>query len=136
MLLITLVSLKSSILFSQKVILDKSDTLICFTPVQCKVILKEIAKANYLDSLNKIQFTEIRILHLSISDLNEIILTQKDQLELSRTLSKLKDVQINQLQIDKKQLSKEVTRQKTRKVFAIIGGGITTCFMTYLWISK
>jgi len=86
--------------------------------------------------LNKIQFTEIRILNLSISDLNEIILTQKDQLELSRTLSKLKDVQINQLQIDKKQLAKEVTRQKTRKVFAIIGGGITTCFMTYLWISK
>lgn len=131
-----MVSLKSSISFSQKVILDKSDTLICFTTTQCKIILKEIAKANYFDSLNKIQFAEIRILNLSQSDLNEIISIQKDQLELSKNLSKLNDIQFAQIQNENNQLSKEVTRQKTRKVLAIIGGGITTCFMTYLWVIK
>ena len=131
-----LVLLKSSILFSQKQIVSNNDTLICFTSDQCKTILKEFAKANYLDTLNKIQSKELSILRVSFIELNEVVELKNSQLKLSQDLGKIKDVEIERLASQKKQLQKEVKRQKRNKIFVLIGGSVTTGLMTYLWITK
>ena len=131
-----LVLLKSSILFSQKQIVSNNDTLICFTSDQCKTILKEFAKANYLDTLNKIQSKELSILRVSFIELNEVVELKNSQLKFSQDLGKIKDVEIERLASQKKQLQKEVKRQKRNKIFVLIGGSVTTGLMTYLWITK
>lgn len=131
-----LVSLKSLILFSQKAIVSEGDTLICFTPVQCKIILKEFARLNFLDSLTTIQNSEIEILQLSATDLNAIISIQKEQIQMNKNQSKLKDIQIETFEGKIVLLKKEIRKQKALKICSIIGGSITTGFMTYLWISK
>lgn len=131
-----MVLLKSSIVFSQKVILDNKDTLICFTQPECKMILKEFSRANYLDTLSKIQSREISLLKTSNKELQEMIDIKASQLKLSQDLSKIKDVEIERLGVQKDRLKKEITRQKTHKIIGIIAGSISTAFMTYLWISK
>lgn len=131
-----MVLLKSSIVFSQKVILDNKDTLICFTQPECKMILKEFSRANYLDTLSKIQSREISLLKTSNKELQEMIDIKASQLKLSQDLSKIKDVEIERLGVQKARLKKEITRQKTHKIIGIIAGSISTAFMTYLWISK
>ena len=131
-----MVLLKSSIVFSQKVILDNKDTLICFTQPECKMILKEFSKANYLDTLSKIQYKEISILKKSNQELQEMFDIKASQLKLSQDLSKIKEIEIDRLVLQKDNLKKEITRQKTHKIIGIIAGSISTAFMTYLWISK
>jgi hypothetical protein len=131
-----MVLLKSSMLFSQKPILDNKDTLICFTPPECKLILKEFSRANYLDTLSKIQSKEIYLLKTSNKELQEMIDIKTSQLKLSQDLSKIKDVEIERLVVQKEKLKKEITRQKTHKIIGIIAGSISTAFMTYLWIAK
>jgi hypothetical protein len=136
MVLIMLVLLKSSILFSQKQIISNNDTLICFTSDQCKTILKEFNRANYLDTLNKIQSKELSILRVSFMELSSIVELKTNQLKLSQDLSKIKDVEIERLASQKKQLQKEVKRQKRNKIFVLIAGSVSTGLMTYLWITK
>lgn len=131
-----LVLLKSSILFSQKQIISNNDTLICFTSDQCKTILKEFNRANYLDTLNKIQSKELSILRVSFMELSSIVELKTNQLKLSQDLSKIKDVEIERLASQKKQLQKEVKRQKRNKIFVLIAGSVSTGLMTYLWITK
>ena len=131
-----MVLLKSSMLFSQKPILDNKDTLICFTPPECKMILKEFSRATYLDTLSKIQYKEISLLKTSNKELQEMIDIKASQLKLSQDLSKIKDVEIERLGVQKDRLKKEITRQKTHKIIGIIAGSISTAFMTYLWIIK
>ena len=131
-----LVLLKSSILFSQKQIISNNDTLICFTSDQCKTILKEFNRANYLDTLNKIQSKELSILRVSFMELSSIVELKTTQLKLSQDLSKIKDVEIERLASQKKQLQKELKRQKRNKIFVLIAGSVSTGLMTYLWITK
>lgn len=131
-----MVLLKSSMLFSQKVILDNKDTLICFTQPECKMILKEFSRATYLDTLSKIQAREISLLNTSVKELKEMIDIKASQLKLSQDLSKIKDIEIDRLVMQKEKLNKEIARQKTHKVIGIIAGSISTAFMTYLWIVK
>lgn len=131
-----LVLLKSSILFSQKQIISNNDTLICFTSDQGKTILKEFNRANYLDTLNKIQSKELSILRVSFMELSSIVELKTNQLKLSQDLSKIKDVEIERLASQKKQLQKEVKRQKRNKIFVLIAGSVSTGLMTYLWITK
>lgn len=131
-----MVSLKSLTIFSQKAILNNGDTLVCFTPDQCKTILKEFSRAKYLDTLTKVQSNEIAYLNLSISELEQIVEAKSKQLKLSQDLSKIKDVQIERLNNDKKQLEVEIKRQKRHKILGIIAGSISTGLMTYLWIAK
>lgn len=131
-----LVLLKSSILFSQKQIISNNDTLICFTSDQCKTILKEFNRANYLDTLNKIQSKELSILRVSFMEISSIVELKTNQLKLSQDLSKIKDVEIERLASQKKQLQKEVKRQKRNKIFVLIAGSVSTGLMTYLWITK
>ena len=121
-----MVLLKSSIVFSQKVILDNKDTLICFTQPECKMILKEFSKANYLDTLSKIQYKEISILKKSNQELQEMFDIKASQLKLSQDLSKIKEIEIDRLVLQKDNLKKEITRQKTHKIIGIIAGSIST----------
>lgn len=136
MVLTIVVLLKSSMLFSQKVILDNKDTLICFTQPECKMILKEFSRATYLDTLNKIQSREIYILKNSNKELQEMLDIKASQLKLSQDLNKIKEVEIERLVSQKEKLKKEITRQRTHKIIGIIAGSISTAFMTYLWIAK
>jgi hypothetical protein len=131
-----MVSLKTLTLFSQKAIVNNNDTLICFTPDQCKVILKEFSRAKYLDTLVKVQSNEISILQLSINDLQEIVELRSNQLKLSQDLSKIKDVQIERLIMQKKDVEAEIKRQKRLKVFSIIAGSVSTGVLGYLLLTK
>jgi hypothetical protein len=100
------------------------------------MILKEFSKANYLDTLSKIQSKEIYLLKTSNKELQEMIDIKASQLKLSQDLSKIKDVEIERLVVQKDRMKKEITRQKTHKIIGIIAGSISTAFMTYLWIVK
>jgi len=131
-----MVSLKSLTLFSQKAILNNSDTLICFTPDQCKTILKEFSRANYLDTLVKVQSNEIKTLNLSVNDLEQIVELKSGQLKLSQDLSKIKDVQIERLNMQNKKLKTDIKRQKRKTVLSIIVGSISSGVLGYLWLSK
>ena len=131
-----MLSFKSSMLFSQKVLATNNDTLICFTPEQCKEILKEFNLCNYYDSLTKLQTIEIILMKNSISDLKKLADLKTSQLKLCKDLSKINEVEIERLISQKKQLKKEAKRQLNYKIIAIVSGSISTAFMTYLWISK
>jgi hypothetical protein len=72
----------SSICFSQKVISENNDTLVCFDLDQSKFILKEMNRAIYLDSISRISQSEIRLLNTTIKDLEIIVQSQKEQLSL------------------------------------------------------
>lgn len=100
------------------------------------MILKEFSRATYLDTLSKIQAREISLLNTSVKELKEMIDIKASQLKLSQDLSKIKDIEIDRLVMQKEKLNKEIARQKTHKVIGIIAGSISTAFMTYLWIVK
>jgi hypothetical protein len=123
-------------LFSQRVIATNNDTLICFTPEQCKVILKEFNLCNYFDSLTRLQTVEIILMKNSISELKELADLKTSQLKFCQDLGKIKEVEIERLVSQKKQLGKEIKRQSNHKIIAIVSGSITTALMTYLWITK
>jgi len=131
-----MLSFKSSMLFSQRVIATNNDTLICFTPEQCKVILKEFNLCNYFDSLTRLQTVEIILMKNSISELKELADLKTSQLKFCQDLGKIKEVEIERLVSQKKQLGKEIKRQSNHKIIAIVSGSITTALMTYLWITK
>lgn len=86
--------------------------------------------------MNLIQESEIEILKLSTTDLTAIISIQKEQIQMNKNQSKLKDIQIDTFEGKIVLLKKEIRRQKALKICSIIGGSITTGFMTYLWASK
>jgi hypothetical protein len=69
-------------------------------------------------------------------ELSSIVELKTNQLKLSQDLSKIKDVEIERLASQKKQLQKEVKRQKRNKIFVLIAGSVSTGLMTYLWITK
>jgi len=131
-----MVLLKSSILFSQKVVLNNSDTLICFQPVQAKIILKELNRATYLDTLTTILDKEIVLLNSVNKDLQQVVELKDYQLQLANDLSQLKDIQIGILTEDKERLVKGIKRQKRQKIISIVALSLSTSFMAYLWITK
>ena len=122
--------------FSQKLILDDQDTLICFTPEQSKFLLKEVTKLELLkkqDSINT----------LILAEQDSIIITQKSVIQTKNNIistnNQLSDICEQQLSVKKNELQltrKELVRQKRRKKASLISGSVIATILTTLLILK
>jgi hypothetical protein len=119
-----------------KAIVEDKDTLICFDVAQSKYILKEMYRAVYLDSLNRINERIIEEKSLQNTLLKQTIQQKDVQIAEKSKQIEIKDVQLAESNNKVETLKTEVRIQKTHKWIAIIGGGALTGFMTYLWITK
>lgn len=126
----------NSICFSQKVISANNDTLICFDLKQSKYILKEMNHAIFLDSINRLSQSEIRLLNTTIKDLQIIVESQKEQIILRDVDYKISKTETKLLKEKNESLKKEIRLQKFYKWLSIGVGTITTSFMTYLYLTK
>lgn len=135
-LLTIMVLLGSSKVFSQKLISNNNDTLICFTSNECKSILKEFSRANYLDSLNRLQTSEISALNVTIQDLKKLAELKSSQLILSQKLLEINQVEIETLNSTIQQQKKTIKREKSHKIVALIGGFVSTGVVLYFYIKK
>lgn len=126
----------NSICFSQKVISANNDTLICFDLEQSKYILKEMNHAIFLDSINRLSQSEIRLLNTTIKDLHIIVESQKEQIILRDVDYKISKTETKLLKEKNESLKKEIRLQKFYKWLSIGVGTITTSFMTYLYLTK
>lgn len=126
----------NSICFSQKVISENNDTLICFDLKQSKYILKEMNHAIFLDSIYRLSQSEIRLLNTTIKDLQIIVESQKEQIILRDVDYKISKTETKLLKEKNESLKKEIRLQKFYKWLSIGVGTITTSFMTYLYLTK
>lgn len=122
--------------FSQKAIESNGDTLICFTPEECKIILKEINQKEYLDSVNKYNLEIISEYKSVVSEMKTMINFKEEQIGLKKSeIDILNNVVTEKNNIIKSQ-KKEIKKQKRQKIFAICLGSVTTLAATYLYITK
>ena len=127
----------SSISYSQKILRNEfGDTSICFTIDQSRIILKQINKLNYLDSLQKLNEYEIITLKSNMQLLEMTINEKNVQLEIKDEIISSKEEKIQTDKLDYKYLKNQLVKEKIKKWIAITTGTITTGFMTYLWITK
>lgn len=126
----------SLICFSQKVISENNDTLVCFDLDQSKFILKEMNRAIYLDSISRISQSEIRLLNTTIKDLEIIVQSQKEQIVLRDIDNGISKTETKLLKERNESLKKEIRLQKFYKWLSMGVGTITTSFMTYLYLTK
>ena len=126
----------TSTCFSQKVISENNDTLICFDLEQSKYILKEMHRAIFFDTIVALNQSEIRLLNTTIKDLQIIVQSQKDQLILRDIDSGIYKTEIKLLKERNESLKKEIRLQKFYKWVSIGVGTLTTSFMTYLFLMK
>lgn len=122
--------------YSQKITLVNEDTLICFTTNQSKFLLKEVYRAEMLDTLLKLELNtssekqakinlledNVNLLREKERNLNAIILNQ-DAIKLT-------------YESDIKKIRRQLYFQKIQK--SIIGGlgAVTTGIFMYLYITK
>lgn len=126
----------TSTCFSQKVISENNDTLICFDLEQSKYILKEMHRAIFFDTIVALNQSEIRLLNTTIKNLQIIVQSQKDQLILRDIDSGIYKTEIKLLKERNESLKKEIRLQKFYKWVSIGVGTLTTSFMTYLFLMK
>jgi hypothetical protein len=122
--------------YSQKITLVNEDTLICFTSNQSKFLLKEVYRAEMLDTLlqlelktseqktSQIQLLEnsIDLLRLKERNLNEIILNQ--------------DAIKTTYESDIKRLRRQLYFQKVQKTIFGGVGLLTSGLFLYLYVTK
>ena len=136
MITILMVSSMTSTCFSQKVISENNDTLICFDLDQSKYMLKEMHRAAFFDTIHALDQSEIRLLNTTIKDLQIIVQSQKEQLILTDVNSAIYKTEIKLLKETNESLKKEIRLQKFYKWVGIGVGTLTTSFMTYLFLMK
>ena len=122
--------------YSQKITLVNEDTLICFTSNQSKFLLKEVYRAEMLDTLLQLELktseqktsqinlleNSIELLRLKERNLNEIILNQ--------------DAIKNSYESDIKRLRRQLYFQKVQKTIFGGVGLLTSGLFLYLYITK
>ena len=128
--------LMSSVSFSQSIIKNNNDTLVCFTQDEAKSILKEIYQKQYLDSVNRINAKLIKEYQISLATLDSICEYRQQQINIKVTTIKLKELRIQTLENEMKAIERQVVRQKRQKIVAILVGSITTLGVGYLWLTK
>lgn len=119
-----------------KVIVYDKDTVIIFSIEQGKKLAE-------LNEDRKECFENNEILKLEIKQKDIIISEEKDKVvnydkiveNYNEILKAKKDIQ-DLCNSEKQILTHEISKRNKHKWFAIIGGTITTGFMTYLWITK
>lgn len=122
--------------YSQKITLVNEDTLICFTSNQSKFLLKEVYRAEMLDTLLKLELktnreksnqisileNSVELLRVKEKNLNEIILNQ--------------DAIKTAYESDIRRFKRQIYLQKIQKnIFGGLGILTTGIFM-YLYITK
>ena len=130
-ILIVAVCLVNLMAYSQKLLLNNGDTLICFSVNQAKFLEKEHYRAdNYFtsDSICREQiFLKDRQvkMYIKIEDkLQGIINNQSNVI-------KFKDEELNQCKIILNNSQREIKKQKRLKIISIIAGGTINCFLIY-----
>ena len=122
--------------YSQKITLVNEDTLICFSANQSKFLLKEVYRAEMLDTLLKLELktnqektSQIQLLEYSVEllrykekNLNEIILNQ--------------DAIKTNYESDLKRLRRQLYFQKVQKTIFGGVGLLTSGLFLYLYITK
>ena len=127
----------SLISFSQRILRNEAgDTSICFTIEQSRILLRQINRLNYLDSLNNIDQEEINTLQNNLEIANSIIKEKDVQISIKNDVIETKDEKINDDKLQYQNLKNLLLKEKIKKWVAILTGTATTGFMTYLWISK
>jgi|688.fasta_scaffold00976_64 hypothetical protein len=124
--------LTSSMCFSQRKIAINNDTLICFSQDQSKTILKELARTNYLDSLNELNLSTIRYQEKIIENLNLTIKLQSGTIANNKELDEIKNAQLKQCEKDNSWLKKQIRKQKVFTALGCVLSGFLTGYTTYL----
>lgn len=136
MITILMLSSMTSICFSQKVISENNDTLICFDINQSKYILKQMHRTAFFDTIHALDEAEIKLLKITIQDLEMIVQSQKEQLVLNDVDKGIYKTENKLLKEKNESLKKEIRLQKFYKWVSIGVGTLTTSFMTYLYLVK
>lgn len=126
----------TSICFSQKVISENNDTLICFDIDQSKYILKQMHRTAFFDTIHALDEAEIKLLKITIQDLEIIVQSQKERLVLNDVDKGIYKTENKLLKEKNESLKKEIRLQKFYKWVSIGVGTLTTSFMTYLYLVK
>jgi hypothetical protein len=128
--------LLSSTAYSQKTVLIDGDTTICFSIPQSKFLLKQVYLVAEKDTLLKITETELRvskekstIYEQQIQAYQQVVNNQKQITENYIAIQHQKEEEI-------KILKKDLAKQKVKTWGCILGGIVSTAFVSYLYISK
>lgn len=122
--------------FSQKITLVNEDTLICFSSNQSKFLLKEVYRAEMLDTLLKLELrtNEEKSIQIKLLENNVQLLRNKEK--------NLNEIILNQDAIkttyesDLKRLRRQLYVQKLQKnIFGGVGL-LTSGLFLYLYITK
>ena len=123
-------------LFSQKPLLIDGDTSLCFSIPQSKYLLKQVYLVKEKDTLLKLTEIELKvckekslIYQQQIKAFEDIIYSQKVINQNNNAINKQKDDEI-------KILNKELAKQKVKTWASILGGVVSTAFVSYLYIKK
>lgn len=117
--------------FSQKIVSNNGDTLICFSINQAKFLAKEHYRAETYFTADSICKEQIILkdrqvkMYIKIEDkLQGIINNQSNVI-------KFKDGELNQCKIILDNSQREIKKQKRLKIISIIVGGGLNCFFIY-----
>jgi hypothetical protein len=122
-LLVVINLLTNSILFSQRLILNKSkDTTICFSLKESKYLLAQCYKVQKCDTVNTILEKEIEYKKQIIQEHDTIIKVSHKIIVNQNEIIRLKQNEVDALNVINLGLKDQLKKQKTYKRLAIITG--------------
>ena len=117
--------------FSQKIVLNNGDTLICFSVNQAKFLAKEHYRADTYFTSDSICKEQIILkdrqvkMYIKIEDKLQGVINNQS------SIIKFKDEELNQCKIILKNSQSEIKKQKRLKIISLIVGGGLNCFFIY-----
>lgn len=123
-------------IYSQKLIVENKDTLLCFEINQGKYILKQLYSLKECEEIRNV--CEQQVFKYD-SLYNEAEKAKKVVMSLYRNCDDqifMKEIKIKALEKSLNQEYEKTSNEKRNKKTAIILGILSTSFMTYLWITK
>ncbi len=134
-MLLYLLLLASIQLYSQTTILNKKDTLVCFSVPQSKYLLKKYHEAATFRQLNSVCERQLFFSDSVVAAEKEIILNQSLIIKNKDEVVSLKDYEITNLKEQLKSQVRKTNTQKVYKVIAITAGLFTAGFLGYYIIA-
>ena len=117
--------------YSQKIVLNNGDTLICFSVNQAKFLAKEHYRAETYFTSDSICKEQIILkdrqvkMYIKIEDKLQGVINNQS------SIIKFKDEELNQCKIILKNSQSEIKKQKRLKIISLIVGGGLNCFFIY-----
>lgn len=130
-ILIVGMCLVNLMVYSQKLLLNNGDTLICFSVNQAKFLAKEHYKAETYFKADSICKEQIILkdrqvkMYIKIEDKLQGVINNQS------SIIKFKDEELSQCKIILNNSQKEIKKQKRLKIISIIVGGGLNCFFIY-----